>query len=339
VPRCCRSAPDKSSSTLHRAASCGRSGHILLVTADGLAVVEVRDLRVRAIAADRQERRRFWTRWLHELVWEAQEDAPQAVSSPQAAEPGTWLVLGDAGGLADALAAPLTSAGQELVVARPGTVLRRLGPDRFELRPPVRGVLHLWSHEAAQRDLTTGKLSWPTSAGPLSVIHLAQALDAAGLAWPLTIVPVGAQPVDGRIGLGGLLQSPLWGMGRVLHHESLSLQTRMIDLDPDTALEDVGALARELLGATSDEDQVAWRGSKRLVARLQPSKRESGSLPLAMRPDASYLITGGLGALGLVFARWLAVRGARRIVLIGRSQPPPRDSWRSLAADHPAGHR
>ena len=37
--------------------------------------------------------------------------------------------------------------------------------------------------------------------------------------------------------------------------------------------------------------------------------------------DASYLVTGGLGALGLRVAEWLAEGGAGRIVLIGRSRP------------------
>ena len=37
-----------------------------------------------------------------------------------------------------------------------------------------------------------------------------------------------------------------------------------------------------------------------------------------IRGDASYLITGGLGALGLHFARWLAEQGARHLVLLGR---------------------
>ena len=41
------------------------------------------------------------------------------------------------------------------------------------------------------------------------------------------------------------------------------------------------------------------------------------------RPDASYLITGGLGSLGLVCARWLADAGARHIVLLGRRAPTP----------------
>jgi acyl transferase domain-containing protein/acyl carrier protein len=43
--------------------------------------------------------------------------------------------------------------------------------------------------------------------------------------------------------------------------------------------------------------------------------------PAACSPDGVYLITGGLGALGLQFARWLASRGAARIALLGRGAP------------------
>ena len=40
-----------------------------------------------------------------------------------------------------------------------------------------------------------------------------------------------------------------------------------------------------------------------------------------LRPDATYWITGGLGGLGLCTARWLAGRGARHILLTGRTPP------------------
>ncbi|HXA49460.1 MAG TPA: type I polyketide synthase, partial [Candidatus Acidoferrum sp.] len=43
--------------------------------------------------------------------------------------------------------------------------------------------------------------------------------------------------------------------------------------------------------------------------------------PVQMRSDGAYLITGGLGALGLRVAEWMAARGARHIVLTGRSKP------------------
>jgi NAD(P)-dependent dehydrogenase (short-subunit alcohol dehydrogenase family) len=46
---------------------------------------------------------------------------------------------------------------------------------------------------------------------------------------------------------------------------------------------------------------------------------DSADRGLALRDDGTYLVTGGLGGLGLKVARWLADRGARHLVLVGRS--------------------
>ncbi|QKW05279.1 SDR family NAD(P)-dependent oxidoreductase [Streptomyces sp. NA04227] len=57
---------------------------------------------------------------------------------------------------------------------------------------------------------------------------------------------------------------------------------------------------------------------------LRPTGEEQVALPPpsgAVRGDASYLITGGLGALGLDTARHLVDQGARHLVLLGRSAP------------------
>jgi len=51
----------------------------------------------------------------------------------------------------------------------------------------------------------------------------------------------------------------------------------------------------------------------RVVLRIAPG--------VAVRSDGTYLITGGLGAIGLSVARWLVSRGARHLVLAGRSAP------------------
>jgi acyl transferase domain-containing protein/acyl carrier protein len=45
--------------------------------------------------------------------------------------------------------------------------------------------------------------------------------------------------------------------------------------------------------------------------------------PKTPRPDGAYLITGGLGGLGLEVAGWLAAEGARTLVLVGRHAPSP----------------
>jgi NADPH:quinone reductase-like Zn-dependent oxidoreductase/acyl carrier protein len=61
----------------------------------------------------------------------------------------------------------------------------------------------------------------------------------------------------------------------------------------------------------------------KIVVTLEDSNASfeipAGAIPI--HGDGTYLITGGLGALGLTFAQWLAKQGARRLILLGRSKP------------------
>jgi acyl transferase domain-containing protein/short-subunit dehydrogenase len=60
----------------------------------------------------------------------------------------------------------------------------------------------------------------------------------------------------------------------------------------------------------------------KIIVTQQPTAwHRSGSGPLDFRPDGSYLITGGLGGLGLLVAGWMVERGARHLVLLGRHAP------------------
>jgi phthiocerol/phenolphthiocerol synthesis type-I polyketide synthase C len=97
------------------------------------------------------------------------------------------------------------------------------------------------------------------------------------------------------------------------------------------ALEDVGAGALAPLPArvfattqVVDAFHSLARGQEvgKAVVRIESQVQMPGRAAVA-RPDASYLITGGYGALGLAVARWLAAEGARNIVLVGRSAPSP----------------
>jgi NAD(P)-dependent dehydrogenase (short-subunit alcohol dehydrogenase family) len=63
-------------------------------------------------------------------------------------------------------------------------------------------------------------------------------------------------------------------------------------------------------------DQVALRDGRRYVARLE--RRTVAPSHLTLDPSGTYLVTGGLGALGLRVAGWLVARGARRLVLTTR---------------------
>ena len=114
----------------------------------------------------------------------------------------------------------------------------------------------------------------------------------------------------------------------------------LVDLDP---LADSQRNARHLVRAMlsgMDEDQIAFRDDSVFALRLMPlgeSARTTVDAP--WRTDGAYLITGGLGAVGLHVAAAMVARGARRLVLMGRNTLPPRGEWSSIPPDTAVGKR
>jgi acyl transferase domain-containing protein/NAD(P)-dependent dehydrogenase (short-subunit alcohol dehydrogenase family)/SAM-dependent methyltransferase/acyl carrier protein len=252
--------------------------------------------------------------------------APQSVvlaraSGPTAARPetadGAWLIAAEEGAkFVDALAAKLTAAGGTCERVRPGEDLAA----RLAARTDWRGAVHAAALGAGD----------PLAVPPLeSALRLTQALAARPLPlFFLTRDALAAQAGDAVDGLGG---AALWGFARTVAQEHPEL--RPVCLDLDGAVE-AAAIAAELL-APDGETQIAWRGETRRVARLARGDDGTTQGRMAIRADATYLVVGGLGGLGLPLARWLVEHGARHVVLAGRSAPTPivRATLDDLAAD------
>jgi amino acid adenylation domain-containing protein len=120
------------------------------------------------------------------------------------------------------------------------------------------------------------------------------------------------------------------GFARAPALETSGFQCRFLDLDgPPTG----DLVLREFAAAFASSDHiVAWREGRRYVSRIEALDIESAPERLfAVRAGATYLITGGVGGMGLEIARWLAGRAPVRLVLAGRTPFPARDQWDSLA--------
>ncbi len=125
-----------------------------------------------------------------------------------------------------------------------------------------------------------------------------------------------------------LPQSCLWGLARVIAAEQPDLWGGLVDIPGG---DDFGACVAALSTVlpTAAKSVLVLRNGEFLTPALVPVSGQPVREPLRCRPDAAYLITGGLGALGLLMAGWLADRGARRLVLVGRTALPPRHDWDS----------
>ncbi|HVQ53382.1 MAG TPA: type I polyketide synthase, partial [Mycobacterium sp.] len=120
----------------------------------------------------------------------------------------------------------------------------------------------------------------------------------------------------------------LKGLVRVLAFEHPDLRATLVDLD--TADDTLAPLITEL-GSTGNDDVIAWRGQHRYAERLSRAVLGAGEQDHVVRRDGAYIVTGGLGGLGLVVARWLVDSGAARVVLNGRSEPS--DEQRRVLAE------
>ncbi|MDE0109448.1 MAG: SDR family NAD(P)-dependent oxidoreductase, partial [Bryobacterales bacterium] len=251
--------------------------------------------------------------------------------APAELEPtvGCFVLAGE-GAISVELAAELERRGSRAVEGPPGGD-RQAWRGFFESLPgasPLRGVVYLGGIRRNGAELSAPELEVELEMVGAGALALVQGMSDAGVspASGTWFVTRGGQVID-REHSGALAGALLWGFASVVDLEHGDLTPRILDLDPDSP-PSTDTLADELL-CPDRETRIARRDGARLVARLTrfagSGGRDSSPREVRLRADRSYLITGGLGGLGLEVARWLAKEGAGAIVLNGR-RPPDTDT-------------
>jgi myxalamid-type polyketide synthase MxaE and MxaD len=269
-------------------------------------------------------------RWLYELEWQSQKPS---TSLPQTT--GNWLVFREPGTLAQGLVQKL---GTGCIFVSPGLSYQKIDEKHYQLNPTapeefkrllseitaqnsqLQGIVHLWNVLTTDIQLETA-----IESGCSSLLHLVQALvqTKQQQVAPLWVVTQGAMSVGTDNEAVQVQQTPVWGLGRVVTLEHPELQCRLLDLEANTTEEELVQQLHQELCSKADENQIAYRQGERRVARLVRQKQAitEQQPEITITPEGSYLITGGLGALGLQLAKWLADKGAKHLVLTGRRKP------------------
>jgi len=255
--------------------------------------------------------------WYYELIWEAKPQRParapaQAISS----KPVRWLIVPDSRGVAKELAGKLQEAGGIADVADPHDSVTK-----FLRTGPYDCLLHLSSLDSPGTDIRNGEDRPAGRSGLVSsVLETIQAMLSEESRARLWLITSGAQPVAAARSALNAAQAQVWGLGRTFALEHPGSWGGLLDLDPATGS---GESASEVFSAISvrdAEDQLAFRNGQRYVARLARRSAPSFVKPHFLA-EKCYVITGGLGALGLEAASWLVEHGARKLVLLGRRTP------------------
>ncbi|MBW4479945.1 MAG: SDR family NAD(P)-dependent oxidoreductase [Tolypothrix brevis GSE-NOS-MK-07-07A] len=286
----------------------------------------------------------IFTNWLHEVKWQPKSRTttikPGAEILPE--RQGRWLVFADQNSQISAkLAALLEARGETCIMVSSGKTyeasktgcckIDSTKPEDFQrlLRevletdaPPCHGIIYCWSLDITSVEQTTASsldIDQARTCG--SALYLVQALSSVKVSQlpRLWLVTQGAQLVGYQANSLAVAQAPLWGLGRVIATEHPELWGGLLDLAPGNP-EEAAANCLEELCQPDQETEVAFRQGQRYVPRLVRSESAKAVVEtLSLRSDGTYLITGGLGGLGLKMAEWMVNRGARHLVLIGRS--------------------
>ena len=292
--------------------------------------------------------------WHYRLEWVDAGRLSEPANGKGATRRFNWLVVGTPGPFLEALTSSIESRREEVYCLDAESI----GPKslfRRSAETPRKPGLEAWSKAIAKvvnLKSRAGAKDWKIlyvagrcevtewSAPTLeavqrkefgALIPMLQALREQGLVHPVWVLTEDAQAVPqaagARLNLGA---SPVWGFCKTLYLEHPEWRGGMIDLTAaDSARTKAENVVRKVVNPEF-ESCVALRGHGQHVQKIVRAP-VAAAKATQLRDDGVFIITGGLGGLGLAFAEWAVARGARKLVLLSRRAAPDPWVWSSIS--------
>jgi acyl transferase domain-containing protein len=272
-----------------------------------------------------------------------------------------WLVFEDDCGVGSQTGDRLEQRGQTVVRVRRDGRFEQRSVNAFQIDPLQkthydrlfkelrdsgllpRNILHCWSVTQNGDPLLALSPDDSELSAFYSLLFLSQALGDHCLENAISIGVVsnnlsdvtGAEQVRPE-------KAPILGLCRVIPQEYRTFSCRNVDIVLNDSGETIHppALIDNLIAevkSNSPEPIIAYRGNRRWIQTFEPATLPKHTeTKLRFRENGVYLITGGLGGIGLTLAKYLAQTVHAKLVLVGRSQVPPHDDWAAIrdAGDH-----
>jgi acyl transferase domain-containing protein/acyl-CoA synthetase (AMP-forming)/AMP-acid ligase II/alpha-beta hydrolase superfamily lysophospholipase len=281
------------------------------------------------------------------LEWQEKKETTAFSPLPRNRD-NCWLLFADSQGIADSLKRDLDNLQVKYVLIYRGDEYQEIAPNTYSMKGEnikevssllrsivkskkrIDNIVYFWGINQAHEELGINELQQQQSLSCRPLLNLIQALYKEAITakiWLITRVNQAVLPNE-KINVA---QSPLWGLGRVIALEHPEYWGGIIDLEAEAALAKESSLMIKIISSIGEkEDYLALRDSKIYAARL---KKESHKYSVEKtksltheQQESTFLITGGLGALGLNLAQWLAEKGAKYLVLAGRNFPSEQGS-------------
>jgi acyl transferase domain-containing protein/acyl carrier protein len=290
--------------------------------------------------------------WFYLPSWHRSHVIGGSSADRKAGSGGTdWLVFVDREGFGSQLPEQLRAKGNDVVTVHRGAAFAQLdrqtyvidekNPEDYQaLFKAVRDageafsqIVHAWLLAAAD-DEDSAHLD----RGFYSLLYLGQALGREFS----TSITVNLLSSDIHEVTGGEQVCPekaaALGPLKVIPQEFPGINSRSIDVQlPVPGSWQERRLSEQLmeeLTASPTHRMIAFRGNHGWFRSFDPIKLEEGGGGTRLREEGVYLITGGLGNIGLALADYLAKKVRARLILTGRSVVPPREEWDQWLATH-----
>ena len=294
--------------------------------------------------------------WFYRPLWKQAAPLPPLLSSGE--KPHRWLLFVDECGLGEQLAQQLKARGHEVVRVQAGDRFSAIGEQSYVVNPrnaadygellqavgPLdsapTGIVHLWGVTPEVGTSGRNGLERTQERGFYSVLYLARALAGQTFAAPLRLKVV-TNHVHAVTGQEHLCPAKATVVGpcRVIPQEFPNVGCTHIDVIwPDGRSSRQPQLPERFLAELFAEDthpSVAHRGLHRWVQAFEAAPALGQVVSARMRKKGVYLLTGGLGGIGLALAECLAEAVQAKLILVGRSGLPSKDNWVRWLETHP----
>ncbi|MCB1852751.1 MAG: SDR family NAD(P)-dependent oxidoreductase, partial [Gammaproteobacteria bacterium] len=297
--------------------------------------------------------------WFYLRSWQGSAVLSARKHSISVGEPRSWLLFADELGVAAALREYLLLQGHTVTVVHSGSQFRRIDDEQYQLRPAEAGdyqamlrilqsleklpleIVHLWGVTAPGDDQAERLIEHCFYAPLLLLQALTEECMPAKLR--MTLVSNGMQCVVGDE-LIVAEKATCIGPLRVIPAEFPNVICRSIDFklaaNTDNGGDKIVDWLLAELSASHSEPMVAYRnGCRWTPSHVQVRIEEASDSSPLLTENGVYLITGGLGGVGLALADFLAGIGSARLALLTRRELPPREQWDEWLAGHQDGDR
>jgi acyl transferase domain-containing protein/acyl carrier protein len=291
--------------------------------------------------------------WIYSPSW-------KSTITPKLQEtlPSIYLVFIDEVELAEKFIQKLETAQHQVITVKIGSNFAKLSDRNYTINPSQASdyeslietlqqlnqlpsqILHLWNvteHIASQSDAA---IATAQTIGLYSLLFLTQAIakHAMSCKLKLTVLSNNMQSVTGQESIQPE-KATLLGACKVIPQEYPHIRCQSIDItvtDMNTwqMQKLIDSIYAEIVIPIT-EPVVAYRANRRWIQTYELLKLDQeASASTRLKKGGVYLITGGLGGIGLVLAEHLAQTCQAKLVLVGRSTFPVQSEWQQWISTH-----